>query len=64
MRDPTGLLLRVLPAVAYHSDWMRKEPGHPFGMIPFLQRRGLLNDMKQLVTTQPIESMKVTGAFP
>ena len=40
--NPTGLLLRLLASVIYHSDWIKevgnRTPGHPFLCIPFSHR--------------------------
>ncbi|KAI2498280.1 hypothetical protein MHU86_16207 [Fragilaria crotonensis] len=66
--NPTGLLLRLLPAVIHHSeflyDWIRKVPGHPFGLIPLLHDKDLLLNLKALVTTEPTESMKTATGIP
>lgn len=66
--NPTGLLLRVLPAVVYHSEfldtWMREKPGHLFANIPLLQRRDMLSGLKALVTTEPSESMRIATGIP
>lgn len=68
IRDFTGILLRVLPSVIHHSDflydWMRRVPGHPFSSIPLLHRRDLLTRLKLLVTTNPSDSMRVASGIP
>lgn len=68
VRDITAILLRVLPSVVHHSDflddWMRRVPGHPFSSIPLLHRRDLLLRLKGLVTTKATESMKVATGIP
>jgi hypothetical protein len=66
--DPTGLLLRCLPSVVWHSDflkeWARTIPGHSFALIPLLNNESLLQELKKLVTTEPTESMKVATGIP
>jgi hypothetical protein len=68
VRDFTGILLRVLPSVIHHSDflddWMRRIPGHPFCSIPLLHRRDLLLRLKGLVTTNATDSMKIATGIP
>ena len=48
--DPTGLLLFVLASVIYHSPWLIKivtrKPGHPFALIPLLNKLDLLQRLK------------------
>ena len=47
--DPTGLLLFVLSSLIYHSPWLVKivtrKPGHPFALIPLLNKSELLKRM-------------------
>ena len=65
--DPSGLLLRCLASVVWHSDflkWARKVPGHSFSTIPLLNNEPLLHKLKELVTTEPTESMKVPTGIP
>jgi hypothetical protein len=67
--DPMALLLRVLPSVIYHSDWImdqvRENPGHPFSAIPLLNNEALLARLKPLVTTDPGgQILKATGVPP
>ncbi len=67
--DPMALLLRVLPSVIYHSDWImdqvRENPGHPFSAIPLLNNEALLAWLKPLVTTNPGgQILKATGGTP
>ncbi|KAI2510970.1 hypothetical protein MHU86_3442 [Fragilaria crotonensis] len=66
--DPTGLLLRCLASVVWHSDflkkWARNVPGHSFATIPLLNNASLLQGLKGLVTIQPTESMKVSSGIP
>jgi hypothetical protein len=67
--DPLALLLRVLPSVIYHSDWLmdqvRQNPGHPFSAIPLLNNEALMVQLKPLVTTDPIGQIrKATGVPP
>ena len=67
--DPMALLLRVLPSVIYHSDWImdqvRQNLGHPFSAIPLLNNKALLARLKPLVTTDPVgQILKATGVPP
>ena len=66
--NPTGLLLRCLASVVWHSDflqqWARTVPGHAFATIPLMNNGQLLQQLKVLVTTEPSESMKVPTGIP
>jgi hypothetical protein len=54
--DPTGMLLRVLPSIIYHSEWLADQaryiPGHPFATIPLLNNTKLLSWLKLIVQTE------------
>jgi hypothetical protein len=67
--DPTGILVRVLPSIIFHSEWLadqaRDTPGHPFGTIPLLNNPNLLSRLKLLVTTEPGgQILRATGIPP
>ena len=66
--DPTGLLLRCLASVVWHSNflkqWARNVPGHAFATIPLLNNEPLMQGLKAFVTTEPTESMKVPTGVP
>ena len=66
--NPIGLLLRILPSIVHHSDFLydviRNVPGHPFSMIPLLQNPALLARLKEHVTTRPSVAMKIATGIP
>ena len=66
--DPTGVLLRCLATVVHHQTFVerigRSTPGHPFQAIPILQRRDLMNRLKQKLTVEPTDSMKSPTGIP
>ena len=68
--DPTGILTRCLACVIWHfnsiRDVMVSNPGHEFNKIALLHELPLLNDLKQLVTTEPTPGLMttVTGVPP
>ena len=67
--NPTGLLLRILPSIVHHSDFLqataRRIPGHPFAKIPLLQHPELLQELKAYITTEPKGTVtKATGIPP
>ena len=51
--DPTGLLLLVLASVICHSPWLieivTRKPGHPFTLIPLLNKSELLKRVQAIV---------------
>jgi len=55
--DPTPLLLRCLACVVHHVntllDVMVKIPGHDFCKLPLFHHRELINELQNLVTTEP-----------
>ena len=66
--DPTGLLLRLLPSIVHHSDFLfqviRSVPAHPFSSIPLLQNPDLLLQLKDLITLEPTDNMKTATGIP
>ena len=67
--DPSGLMIRLLASVVYHSDWIlevgNKNAGHPFLFIPILQHPDLLLRLKEKVTTNPSSIIqKILGIPP
>jgi hypothetical protein len=68
--NPTGIVLRCMACIVYHSDrlleTMVKYPGHDFLKIPILHDTVLLNELKELVTTEPTDGVMVspTGVPP
>jgi len=58
--NPTGLLLRCLACIVYHSeslfDVASRHPGHDFMKLPILQNRRVLDRLKPLVTLEPTEA--------
>ena len=65
-----GLLLRALPCLIYHSEAMMKlmadVPGHAFGNISIFHDVGLMNFLRELVTTEatPGVMVKASGIPP
>jgi len=59
--NPSGILLRCLACIVYHSDSLRKTwvkyPGHDFSKLTILHDSLLLDDLKQLVTLQPTKGV-------
>jgi hypothetical protein len=55
--DPTGVLLRCMACIVYHSDQLLETmvnvPGHEFAKLPILHNPRLLAALKELVTIQP-----------
>ena len=67
--DPTGLLLFVLASVIYHSPWLcgivTEKPGHPFALIPLLNKPELLCRLRAMVSLeQGGQVSRVTGIPP
>lgn len=68
--NPSGILLRCMACLVYHSDrlleTMVKYPGHDFSKVTILHHPTLLKDLKQLVTIQPTKGVLVspTGVPP
>ena len=67
--DPTGLLLFVLASVIYHSPWLIKivtrKPGHPFALIPLLNKPELLKRLQAKVHIEVGGQVsRVTGIPP
>ena len=67
--DPTGLLLFILASVIYHSPWLIKivtrKPGHPFALIPLLNKPELLQRLKAKVHIEAGGQVsRVTGIPP
>ena len=63
-----ALLVRLLAAVTYSSDWLMDftiaNRGHPFSAIPLLQNPDLLRRLKAKVTIEPTESMRTPTGVP
>ena len=59
--NPSGVLLRCLACIVYHSDQLRrtwvKFPGHDFCKLTLLQDSLLLANLKQLVTVEPTKGV-------
>jgi hypothetical protein len=66
--DPTAVLLKVLPSIVYHSEFLqsiiRRVPGHPFAGIPLLNDPALLRDLKELVTIEPSPHVSTATGIP
>ena len=67
--DPTGLLLLVLASVIYHSPWLieviTRKPGHPFALIPMLNKPDLLKRVQAKVGLKKGGQVgRVTGIPP
>jgi hypothetical protein len=66
--DPTSILLRVLPSIIFHLEWLadqaRDTTGHPFGTIPLLNNLDLLSRLKLLVTTEPGSQILCATGIP
>jgi hypothetical protein len=54
----SGVLIRVLASVVYHSKWIKKfidkRKKHPFSHIILLQYPDLLDELKKLVIRHPV----------
>ena len=66
--DPTGLLIRCLASVVYHSEFLAdfagEHPGHPFALLPLLNNTTLLSKLQSLVTLEPIGQIKKATGIP
>ena len=66
--NPTGLLLRLLASIIYHSDWItqvaNKNSQHPFLCIPLLNNPELLLCLKAKVTIEMTEGMPQATVIP
>jgi len=66
--DPTGLLLRCLATMVWHSPFLMativKYPGHPFAALPLLNNCDLLCQLKDLVTLDPVGHIKNATGIP
>ena len=66
--DPTGLLLRLLASVVHHSDWIKyiasKNPSHCFNDLPLILFPKLLDELKNLVSTEPSSVLKKATGVP
>lgn len=64
-----GLLLRVLPSLIYHSDFLLEtiraaNAGHAFSKLSILHQPELLAELKELVTLSPIGSVTTATGIP
>jgi hypothetical protein len=63
-----GLLLRLLPSIIYHEEFLREQiravPGHPFSKIAILQRPELMEALKPLVTLEPSGTVLISTGIP
>ena len=64
-----GLLLRVLPSLIYHSEFLQTtiraaNDGHAFSKIGILHQPELLAELKALVTLSPIGSVTTATGIP
>ena len=68
--NPTGVLLRCLASIVFHSEklleTMTRHSGHDFAKLTLLHDFSLLNDLKALVTVEPTPGVLVspTGIPP
>jgi len=66
--NPTGLLLRCLAAMVWHSPFLmettRKYPGHPFAALPLLNNAQLLDQLRPLVVLDPIGHIQNAMGIP
>ena len=66
--NPTGLLLRVLASVIYHFDWIKSlaclQTDHPFDSISLLFDTNLVEELRQMVTTDPSNFIREPTGIP
>ena len=67
--NTTALLLRCLGSIVHHSDALldviRKHDGaHPFASIPILTRPELLKNLKDFVTMDPSDRVRMATGIP
>ena len=68
--DPTGLLLRCLACMVFHScqimEVIDRNPGHELSMVPLFGTDSNLQELIPLVTTNPTPGVMetVTGIPP
>jgi len=66
--DPTGLLLRCLATMVWHSPFLMgtvaKHPGHPFAALPLLNNHELLSQLKALVMLDPVGHIRNATGIP
>ena len=64
------LLLQCLACIIHHSEkiigYFVKYPGHDFSKLQLLHNRTLIDDLKEMVTTEPTRDVmeKATGIPP
>ena len=67
-KNMTGLLMRCLASIVWHSEVLLKviaeNPGHPFYLIPVLNETNLLCALRPLVTTDPTRNMSTPTGIP
>ena len=63
--NPTGILVRSLACIVYHSehllDIVVRRPGHDFSKLTVLQNRPLLTELKKLVSISPTVGVLTTA---
>ena len=68
--NPSGILLRCLACIVYHSErlleTMVKHPGHDFSKLSLLHNSTMLEQLKEFVTIQPTKGgiISPTGIPP
>jgi len=66
--NPTGLLLRCLAVMVWHSPFLvettRKYLGHPFAVLPLLNNPQLLEQLRPLVVLDTIGHIQNAMGIP
>ena len=67
-QHPTGILLRLLASVIYHFEWIQQMASlltnHPFNATLLLSKDDLVDDLKLLVTTEPLPVISEATGIP